>query len=63
VTDYCFFLIFRDPPRVIFDLQAGMRIMKHVYKTEGRKPESEMSCQKPGIDVEIILKGIVKIVC
>jgi len=40
-----------------------MRKMRHLYKIEGRKPESESSCQKPGIDAEIILKGILKIVC
>jgi hypothetical protein len=40
-----------------------MRKMRHVYRIEGRKPESERSCQKPGIDAKIILKGILKIMC
>jgi len=36
VINYCFCLILRDPPHAIFDLQAGMRKMMHVYKIEGR---------------------------
>ena len=63
MIDYCFCLIFRDPPHAIFDLQAGMRKMKLVYKIEDGKPESERSHKKPGIDAEIILKGILRIAC
>ena len=40
-----------------------MRKIERVYKIEGRKPESERSYQKPDIDVEIILKGLLKVVC